>query len=142
MDIPAPRNPNARVQLSFWSFNTSSIRWPALPAVFLVSLAALDLFYTGRIIDGAEAFKLGIVNRLAESGNLMDTAMDLGRSIAANAPIPIKQVRKAVYGNRYKTLEEALDYEATAQAVCYNTEDFKHGLQAVQNKATPHFKGK
>jgi enoyl-CoA hydratase len=111
-----------------------------LPKIVGIS-HALELFYTGKIIDGEEAYRLGIINRLAKEDTVLETAMEFARTISSNAPIPIKQVRNAVLGKRNTNLEASLQYEAQSQAHCYSTKDFKEGLKAIRNRSKPHFSG-
>jgi enoyl-CoA hydratase len=103
---------------------------------------ALDLFVTGKIVDGEEAHRIGLVNYLAKNKSVMETSIELAKTIAANGPIAVKQVKKAIMQGRYWNLPATLRYEAMAQAHCYGSDDFREGLNAVRTKSSPSFRGR
>jgi len=112
-----------------------------LPRIAGVS-KALELFYTGKRIDAEEAYRSGLLNSITDHDNLENETMKLATTIASNAPIPLKQIKRAVLRGVTWDLGRCTDYEARAQAVCYNTEDYKTGLNSVRTRQTPEFTGK
>lgn len=102
---------------------------------------ALELFYTGRIIGGEEAYRMGLLNILSDDQTLKDETYRFATAIASNAPIPVQQVKQTILESSKPDLSTMLDYEADSQAYCYGTSDFKEGLKCVREKNVPQFTG-
>ena len=80
---------------STWSFWLRYWRELTLPRLIGVS-RAWELIYTGRVIDAAEAERLGIVSRSVLPENLMDTALGVAEEIAANSPFGIWMTKEVL----------------------------------------------
>lgn len=112
-----------------------------LPRV--VGLArALELFYTGRLVSGREAEAMGLVNRAVPRAELMPAVMEVARAIAANAPLVVRMLKRAVHQAWSGALAGALEYEAFCQAISFTTEDLKEGVAAVRERRQPRFTGR
>ena len=103
---------------------------------------ALELFYTGDIIDAQEALRIGLVGRVVPHDDLMRTARELAEKIAAGPPIPLELAKYGVYKGLESDIEGALDYENYAIKVCTSTEDYKEGVTAFMEKRKAEFKGR
>ncbi len=103
---------------------------------------AAELLYTGRLISGDEAARLGLVNRAVAADAVLATALDLAREVAASAPLAVRAVKRALARSPDAALGEQLGFEAEAQAACFETEDVREGLSAVRDKRTPRFVGR
>ena len=101
-----------------------------------------DLILTGRRVGAAEAFTLGIVNRLAPEGRLLDTAFALAEAVAANAPIAVSAAKHAIDEGLNLELDRALELEHQFYEKTLATEDRLEGLKAFAEKRTPAFKGR
>ncbi|TFH24005.1 MAG: enoyl-CoA hydratase/isomerase family protein [Myxococcales bacterium] len=103
--------------------------------------AAADLLYTGRLIDAREALAIGLVGRMAgdDFANVVDAT---AAAIASNGPVAIRLLKETLSGTAGRTIEEALGREADAQARTFETDDAREGIRAVQEKRSPHFKGR
>lgn len=109
----------------------------------LVGMAkACELIFTGKMIDAAEALRLGLVTEVTAPDALMPAVRALAGEIAAGPPIAIRLARRAMYRNADSNLREALEYETFAQNLCRETEDSKEGVRAFVEKREPRFKGR
>lgn len=104
---------------------------------------ALELMYTGDIVDAARAKELGLVNRVVPPDQLLPQCLELAQRIAAGPSLAIEFTKKIAY----RTLEgDSFDsitaYEAFAQSVCEQSEDAAEGSRSFQEKREPAFKGR
>lgn len=103
---------------------------------------AAELLYTGRLIRGEEAERLGIANRSVPAGQVLDEALGLAREIAAAAPLAVRATRRALARSEHVSLEDQLTFEAARQAECFETEDVREGLTAARERRDPKFHGR
>jgi enoyl-CoA hydratase len=103
---------------------------------------AADLLYTGRILEGAEAERIGLVNRAVAREALLPDALALARSIAEGAPLAVRGTKRSLAGALAVDLETQLDAEAREQALCYESLDLAEGLAAVRARRPPRFSGR
>lgn len=102
---------------------------------------ALELLFTGRIIDSEEALRIGLVNKVVSDANFIDEVNEFASRIEDKSPFSLERIKKAVYSSYEGDFYEALVREARMQAECLKTEDFKEGLRAFFEKRKPEFKG-
>jgi enoyl-CoA hydratase len=119
---------------------------PGMAATYLLTrlvgtARAAELFFTAGTIDAAEAARIGLVNKVVPSAALMREAGEMAAAIAANAPIAVGLVKRAVYLAERADLETMLEYEGLAQPVTLGTRDLQEGLDAVREKRPPSFTG-
>jgi enoyl-CoA hydratase/carnithine racemase len=100
-----------------------------------------DLLFTGRLIDGREAFEIGLVNRVVASASIAGTVHELAELIAGNAPLTVRATKEAL--RRIQT-SRRLDPGEIEDLItmCYLSDDFKQAVQAFLGKTTPVFKGR
>jgi enoyl-CoA hydratase len=103
---------------------------------------AAELLYSGRSLAGEEAARIGLVNRALEPDAVLPEARELAASIARAAPLANRGIKRALAQSPGKTLPEQLDFEASEQAVCFESEDVREGLAAVRERRGPHFHGR
>jgi enoyl-CoA hydratase/carnithine racemase len=103
---------------------------------------ALELFYTGDVVDAQEALRIRLVGRVVPAADLMTVARELAAKIAANPPIPLELAKYGVYKGLELDIESVLDYENFAVKVCTGTEDYKEGVTAFMEKRPAVFKGR
>ncbi|MBU3973221.1 MAG: enoyl-CoA hydratase, partial [Alphaproteobacteria bacterium] len=97
--------------------------------------------FTGRVMTAEEGERWGFHNRLVESAALMDTALDLARSLA-RGPTFAHSVTKTQLNLEWDmSLDAAIESEAQAQAICMQTKDFRRAYEAFAAKREPVFEG-
>ncbi len=104
--------------------------------------AARDLFLTGRLVQGEEALRLGLVSRLIEPEHFLDEALEIAAEVAANAPIATRLTKEALKSGGHVDFESALQWEALAQPITLATEDLQEGLAAGREKRPAVFRGR
>jgi enoyl-CoA hydratase/carnithine racemase len=103
---------------------------------------ARDLLLTGRIVDAAEAERIGMVSRVLEREGFLESALAIAAEVAAGAPIATRLTTLALRDGGHADLETALQWEALAQPVTLATEDLQEGILASQEKRPPVFTGR
>jgi enoyl-CoA hydratase/carnithine racemase len=102
--------------------------------------AVKDMLFTGRLIGGAEAHSLGIVNRLVAAGEIDATVRALAAGIAANAPLTLRATKEMIRRVLAKRRLSAGD-DADMVEMCYTSADFREGVTAFLAKRKPVWKG-
>jgi enoyl-CoA hydratase/carnithine racemase len=102
--------------------------------------AVKDMLFTGRLIGGAEAHSLGIVNRLVPGGEIEATVRALAAGIAANAPLTLRATKEMIRRVLAKRRLAAGD-DADMVEMCYTSEDFREGVTAFLAKRKPVWTG-
>jgi enoyl-CoA hydratase/carnithine racemase len=103
---------------------------------------AAELLLTGRVMDGIEAERLGLVNMVVPSGAVLERAMELAGQIAACGPLAVRQTLQTLRRLAAADLAAVLHEEASAQAQDFTTADLVEGVQAVREGRLPHFEGR
>jgi enoyl-CoA hydratase len=103
---------------------------------------ALELLLSGDQITAAEAYRIGLVNRVVTSANLMAEARKLARALAAKPPIAIRYIMDAVHKGLQMPFPDAEVFEATLFGLVSATDDMREGTRAFLEKRKPEFKGK
>jgi enoyl-CoA hydratase len=103
---------------------------------------ALELLLTGAMIDAAEAYRIGLVNRVVPADRLLPETEALLRSMIENAPLALRLVLEAVDAGSEMGLEDALLLEANHFGLASSTEDMREGTSAFLAKRKPTFKGR
>lgn len=103
---------------------------------------AMELFFTGDVIDAQEAKRIGLVNEVYPDDQLMNAAMKMAEKIAAGPPIQMAMIKRQLLQSMNGTLTEHLDFASSNMAVAMDTEDRKEAFQAFREKRKPNFKGR
>jgi 2-(1,2-epoxy-1,2-dihydrophenyl)acetyl-CoA isomerase len=135
-------SPNARFAANFarLGFHQGFALSATLPRV-VGQQHALDLLYTGRRIDGAEAARIGLVDRLVEAEGLRDAALTYATEIAESAPLAVASIRATMRADLLEAVRAAVDREATEQVRLQQTADFREGVRASAERRQPDFRG-
>jgi enoyl-CoA hydratase/carnithine racemase len=102
---------------------------------------AAELLYSGRSMNAEEGERWGFFNRLVSETELMNAARELANGLA-NGPNFAHAMTKTMLNQEWDMgIEEAIEAEAQAQAICMQTEDFRRAYRAFADKKTPVFEG-
>ena len=102
---------------------------------------ALQLILTAATIDAQEAWRIGLVNEVAEPGQLMERAGELLHQMLVNAPVGIRMALAAIHDGAEVGLSSGLAIERANFAVCVSTDDQREGAAAFLAKRPPNFQG-
>ncbi len=102
---------------------------------------ASELLYTGRAMSGTEGERWGFFNRLTDSATLLETARDLARRIADGPTFATGLTKRMLHMEWAMGVDDAIEAEAVAQALCMKTEDFGRAYRAFAAKEKPVFEG-
>lgn len=103
---------------------------------------AKELLYFGNRIDGQEAYRIGLVNRVVPPEQLMAEVKRWAAELAERAPLSLKALKYCVNVGMQMDLFGALEYETNSVVPLAITEDCMEGIQAFIEKRKPVFKGK
>ncbi|HKX09841.1 MAG TPA: enoyl-CoA hydratase-related protein [Stellaceae bacterium] len=103
---------------------------------------AKEIILTGKPFGAAEALEWGILNRLCEPDALMPEALATASTIAANAPISVRQAKKSMVYGMQMDLRTAFRFEIEAYNRMVGTEDRHEGIRAFNEKRKPQFRGR
>jgi enoyl-CoA hydratase len=100
---------------------------------------AAELILAGNIIDAAEAYRIGLVNKVYPPDELMHKALELADKITAKGQIAVRMALKAIVAASEMHMKEGLLLEAGLFGYCTSTEDSKEGTRAFLEKREPDF---
>ncbi|WP_333702474.1 enoyl-CoA hydratase/isomerase family protein [Sphingobium yanoikuyae] len=102
----------------------------------------MEIILTGKPITASRAYEIGLVNRLAEPGALMQAALDLAAEILEGAPLSVKAGRDTVMLATEMGRAAALQAARAASEHTYNSKDAQEGPRAFAEKRTPQWTGR
>jgi enoyl-CoA hydratase/carnithine racemase len=111
-----------------------------LPAVVGLGVAK-ELIMTGRVIDGREANRIGLANRIAPAEELDAATAKLADELLACAPMAVGLAKRVMDSAAKPALAATLEQEVTSQQVLAGSDDFAEGARAFQEKRDPEFAG-
>lgn len=100
---------------------------------------AAELIFTGRRIDGREAERIGLSDRLVPAGTARDVALELAAKITANSPTAVRQAKRALRDGADRPLAEALEIEDEAWRAASSSPDRREGIAAFVEKRRPEW---
>ncbi|MGB2711772.1 MAG: enoyl-CoA hydratase-related protein [Conexibacter sp.] len=100
---------------------------------------ALEMNLTGDPISAEEAASCGLVNRVVPNEQLLDTALEWARKLAAQAPIAIQQIKRA---SGHGDLDAGIAAEQQGFATAFASADAREGIAAFLEKRSPRFQGR
>jgi enoyl-CoA hydratase/carnithine racemase len=111
-----------------------------LPRIIGAGRAA-ELLFSGRSMGGAEAERWGFFNRLCEPETLLAEAHALAASLANGPTFAHAMTKRCIHQEWSMSIDQAIEAEAQAQAICMQTKDFARAYRAFIAKERPVFKG-
>ncbi len=102
---------------------------------------ASELLYTGRVMTAEEGLAWGYYNAVVEPDGLMARACAMAHEIATGPYFAHTMTKKCLHQEWNQGIEQALETEAEAQAICMQTRDFERAYHAFVNKLKPVFEG-
>lgn len=96
---------------------------------------ARELLFTGELIDGREALRIGLVNQSVPLDRLMESAFALAEQIARNAPLSLRLIKKGLHLARGEaSLEALMDFEIEACLACVSAKERQTSLDAFERR--------
>jgi len=102
---------------------------------------ASELLYTGRSMSAEEGLAWGYFNAVVSKDKVLKTAEDMARSLAEGPAFAHAMTKKCLHQEWNQSIEQALETEAEAQAICMQTGDFERAYNAFVAKQKPKFEG-
>jgi methylglutaconyl-CoA hydratase len=114
---------------------------PALVSVFLMRQIpekhAADLLLTGRIIDAAEAARMGLISEVVAAEKLMSRARELGAILAANSPESLKRTKHLIRSYAASEIDREIELALQENSGIRQTADFREGVASFLEKRPP-----
>ncbi|MCZ7659330.1 MAG: enoyl-CoA hydratase family protein [Xanthobacteraceae bacterium] len=102
---------------------------------------AAELLYTGRAMDGAEAERWGFYNRISEPESVLADAQAMAKSLADGPTFAHAMTKTCIHQEWSMGIDDAIEAEAQAQAICMQTKDYERAYEAFVAKQKPVFQG-
>jgi enoyl-CoA hydratase len=130
-------------------FGVSEVRWGLYPlggsAVRLRRqipyTVAADLLLTGRHLTAAEAQRFGLIGEVVPDGTALERAREVAAAIAANGPVAVQAVLRALRATEGVPEREAMRIDSQIGMAVYASDDAREGPKAFMEKRTPQFTG-
>jgi enoyl-CoA hydratase/carnithine racemase len=102
---------------------------------------ASELLYTGRSMSAQEGLAWGFYNEILPAEKLLQKAQEMAASLADGPAFAHAMTKKCLHQEWNQSIEQALETEAEAQAICMQTQDFERAYRAFAAKQKPKFEG-
>ncbi len=129
-------------------FGYTEVKIGFLPAIVSVFLhrqigekSARDLLLSGRIFDGAEAYRLGLITEIVPAGNLAARAQELAGALLAASPESLTRTKRLLLAFDEAALNDEIELAVRENAGIRSTAEFREGLSAFLEKREPNWSG-
>lgn len=103
---------------------------------------AKELSLSGRVVDAAEALRIGLVAEVVAADRLQSRAMEIAEGFLHGAPLAQMLVKQTLNASFQIGLADALSWEGEAQSICLGSEDAAEGIAAFLEKREPRWRGR
>ncbi|MFZ5646993.1 MAG: enoyl-CoA hydratase/isomerase family protein [Bacillota bacterium] len=103
---------------------------------------AKEMMFLGEAIDAVQAEKIGLVNRVAPAGQIMEEALKLAEKLSQKAPVAIRMLKESVSTGLNADLASGLEHECKCCVVAFSSDDRREGFSAFAEKRKPNFLGR
>jgi E-phenylitaconyl-CoA hydratase len=132
------------------TFGLPEARWASVPAVGGAShllravppAIAMKMLLTGDRIDATEALRIGLISDIVAANDLLDTALELARRIAANGPLAIRALTGLAQRTYELPLSQSIALEQLMWGLLRDTADRAEGRRAFAERRTPSYQGR
>ena len=114
--------------------------YPQLKAA--IEQKASELLYTGRRVNGTEAYELGLIDRVVPTSEIESAAFTLAAEIASSAPLAVESIRATLRKGIAEKVAQATQHEMAEQTRLKATADFAEGTKAVSQRRPAEFQRK
>jgi len=134
----------AKVAFLFNKVGLAAATWAPAPScrAIIGQSRASELLYTGRFMTAEEGERWGFFSRIVAPEHVLTQAQVLAKQIAEGPTFANTMTKRMLAMEWAMSVEEAIEAEAIAQALCMTTEDFARAFEAFSNKVKPQFPGK
>jgi len=130
-------------------FAQSEVKWGIMPGALGTQhlpracglRRAKELTFTGQSFTAKEAFHWGIINKICESHQLLSDVLTTAKTICANAPLAIQQIKKSLNTTQQLSIKTGYHFELKAYHRLLLTKDREEGIKAFNEKRKPFFIG-
>jgi 2-(1,2-epoxy-1,2-dihydrophenyl)acetyl-CoA isomerase len=102
---------------------------------------AMELVLTGRMIDAQEAHAIGLVNKVAPAGKVLEQALEMAQMMLKSPPNALCLTKQALHHAAANGMLQATQFEGLAMQTCRHTSDHKEAIKAFREKREPRFTG-
>ncbi|HMI87561.1 MAG TPA: enoyl-CoA hydratase family protein [Polyangiaceae bacterium] len=102
---------------------------------------ANEILYSGDLIGADEAYRIGLANRIVADGTALEAALAFATKLAEGPAFAHAMTKQMIEDEHGMSLDESIEAEAQAQAICMMHADFREAYDAIAKKRTPRFAG-
>ncbi len=102
---------------------------------------ASELLFSGELVDAQEAHRIGLANRVVPRAEVVSAATEFAKKLSEGPAFAHTMTKQMIEAEHTMSLEEAIEAEAQAQAICMQHPDFREAYDAIVAKRAPKFRG-
>jgi enoyl-CoA hydratase len=103
---------------------------------------AMKMIYTGEMISGEEAGRIGLVDEVVPADGLRDRTLEIARTIGSRSPIALQAAKESILAARRMPMDQGLQFERAWFSLLFSTSDMDEGVSAFLEKRPAEFTGK